>query len=287
MVEQIHIGKRPVSSEEVIDPFETFANLPFYQQINRRMVDCADLHEGERVLDIASGPGNISKLIAEKVGETGSIIAVDFSHKALAAAKRNLSGVKTRIDLIRATAEDIGRLFNDSQLGTFDAAIIGNAIHNFTNKTDVFGGVKRLLRPEAPIVFNTAFFDGAVPSEESRFYRLWVVIASKLAQQIEVPGEKPAKKPEARNPLKPDDYKKLVEENGFKVRSQTFEEVAMSKDDFVAISEDDEFAQGALPRHSLEVAKQALKEGVRKTFEQLGLVTSKRVWMQVVAEKPA
>ena len=285
MIEHSHIAETRPSPEEIIDPFEHFAYLPFYVDLNRKMINCADLKEGERVLDIASGPGNISGLIAEKIGQSGRIVALDFSQRALSAAKRNLESIKTSIDFIRARAEDMGRLFNDRQFGTFDAAIIGNAIHNFTNKPEVFSGISRLLKPKRIIGFNTTFFEGAIPKEESRFYRLWMVIANRLAQEIEGHGDGSKEKVEARKLLTPHDYTKELEENGFKVKSLAFEEIEMDEANFVAISKDDEFARGALSKYSLEVAKKNLQEGVKRAFDQLGLVTSRRVWMQVVAER--
>lgn len=270
---------------EIIDPFEYFANLPFYININRKLVDAASLKEGQRILDVASGPGNISKLISEKIGESGWITAVDISQKALLAARRNLEGIRTKIDLIRARAEDIGKFFIEGQLGKFDAVVAGNSVHNFSNKGDFFEGVSKLLKRKGSLVLNSAFFDGATPQEESRFYRLWMVIANKLAREVEGEGKNPANRAGARDLLKPIEYKEALETYGFTVRSQTFEEVDMAEEDFVAISHDDEFAQGALSKYSLETAKRVLIEGVKRAFDQLQLSTSRRIWMQVVAEK--
>jgi SAM-dependent methyltransferase len=51
------------------------------------VVDFADLHSGNRVLDVACGTGVVARLAAERVGERGTVVAVDLNPGMLAVAR--------------------------------------------------------------------------------------------------------------------------------------------------------------------------------------------------------
>lgn len=59
--------------------------------ITRRFLTEAGIGPGMRVLEIGCGNGEVTQLIAELVGDTGSIVAVDQSEKALSTARERLS----------------------------------------------------------------------------------------------------------------------------------------------------------------------------------------------------
>src|SRR4051794_41682601 len=51
--------------------------------VSRRLVEMADVEEGERVLDVAAGYGEPSLTAARAVGPQGSVIATDISAELL------------------------------------------------------------------------------------------------------------------------------------------------------------------------------------------------------------
>src|SRR5437868_3091170 len=55
-----------------------------------RLFDNCDLKKGERVLQIGAGTGYYSAILAELVGGTGSVIAVEYDEALAQKAKENL-----------------------------------------------------------------------------------------------------------------------------------------------------------------------------------------------------
>src|SRR5262250_1523905 len=49
----------------------------FFEPLTRHLFEDAGIGTGMRVLDIGSGPGDVSFLVAELVGPTGSVVGVD------------------------------------------------------------------------------------------------------------------------------------------------------------------------------------------------------------------
>ena len=68
----------------------------------------AELHEGERVLDLGSGGGIDVLLSAKRVGPTGRAIGLDMTDEMLALAQRNAAEAgATNVEFIRGHIEDI------------------------------------------------------------------------------------------------------------------------------------------------------------------------------------
>src|SRR5579864_7997488 len=93
--------------------------------LTERMLDLAGLRTGSRVLDVGAGTGEQTLMAAERVGSSGSVLAVDVSAPMLAVAAAaaraaGLANVETQVMDARRIAE------LDS--GPFDAAISRNAL---------------------------------------------------------------------------------------------------------------------------------------------------------------
>lgn len=283
------MAERGNPAEPVIDPFENFARLPFYQQENQKFIDSVGIQPGQTVVDLACGPGNISGLIAERVGPHGKILAVDISHRALLAARKNLQNIETPIDFIQTAAENLG-LF-DSLKGRVDVVICGNAIHNFSDKKAAVSGVSMLLKQDGIFAFNTTFFDEAVSEEQFNFlYRPWTFQAMRIATKKSREkglslARKPDEKVEARKDWSVDEYVKLLEEMGFRIRLLATKPVAIPLEGFMAISEDGEFVHGAMSKFPYEIASAALKEAISNLFKEKEWLYSSRNWLRVIAIK--
>lgn len=279
----------PDQSSQIIDPFEQFASLPFYIQVNQGLVSSVGLKPGQIVIDSGCGPGNISKLIAPLIEDDGKIFAVDISRRALVAARKNLSSLQTTFHFIQTTAEKVAEIL-DGLRGKVDAIVCGNAIHNFADKESVVGGASRLLRKDGIFAFNTTFFDGCIPANQEDFYKSWVFKALRSATYIlkndaSLSRLEKGGKSEARKQLAPEEYSDLVKNFGFTIKSRSVHAVNMPPEAFKAISVDDEFAQGTLGRFPLNVAKEALKTAVEEVFREKGMLFSPRNWLQIIAVK--
>jgi len=52
------------------------------------LVEAADVRLGERVLDVACGTGAVTRILVDRVGQTGRVVGLDFNAGMLAAARR-------------------------------------------------------------------------------------------------------------------------------------------------------------------------------------------------------
>ncbi len=103
----------------------------------------ADLHEGERVLDLGSGGGIDVLLSAKRVGPTGRAIGLDMTDEMLALAQRNaLEAGVSNVEFVRGHIEDIP-LPADS----VDVVISNCVINLAADKPAVFREIARVLRP--------------------------------------------------------------------------------------------------------------------------------------------
>ena len=106
--------------------------------------------KGQEVLELACGPGIISKRVADAAG---SMIATDFSHKMIAQAKKG----KNPVNLTYEWADATDLQYED---GSFDVVIIGNALHVVPEPRKVLAEIRRVLRPGGILIAPTFIHKG-------------------------------------------------------------------------------------------------------------------------------
>jgi arsenite methyltransferase len=103
----------------------------------------ADLHEGERVLDLGSGGGIDVLLSAKRVGPTGRAFGVDMTDEMLALAQRNAAEAgATNVEFLKGHIEALP-LPADS----IDVVISNCVVNLAADKPAVFAEIARVLRP--------------------------------------------------------------------------------------------------------------------------------------------
>lgn len=261
---------------------EKFAQHPFYQDVNRRLVAMTGLHSGQTVVDLGAGTGAVTRLVAEQVANhNAEVIAVEPSSAAIEAATRNLANIRGAvIRFIQGSAEKLSQLVR----GPVDAVFFCNAFHLVEEKEHVLSEIKQTLRPDGTFSFNTSFYQGAEPPEAEQFYRKWMMKALRaLKTEYGVMPDKT--RVEARHRLTEDEYVKLLEANGFKIEKKEVVQVQMPLSGFESISEYSLWIEGVLPGIPLEAGARSLIAGAREAFRELGIKTSPRNWLLVVASR--
>ena len=261
---------------------ESFAQHSFYQQVNRRLVALTGLHQGQSVVDLGAGTGAVTRLLLEQVGGPDSeVIAVEPSETAIEAAKRNLENTRDAVvRFVQGGAEKLSQLVKKP----VDAIFFCNAIHLVLEKELVLLEIKRTLREDGTFSFNTSFYDGAEPPEAEQFYRKWMMRALRaLKSQYNIMPDRT--RVEARHRLTEEEYVKLLEDNGFKIRRKEVVTVQMPLGGFEDISRYSLWIEGVLPGVPLEAGRESLIAGAREAFKELGLKTSPRNWLLVVASR--
>ncbi|MGD9533073.1 MAG: class I SAM-dependent methyltransferase [Candidatus Nitrosocosmicus sp.] len=90
------------------------------ERVSKRLIELAQIREGSRVLDIATGIGEPSISAAQRVGKKGKVLAIDISSQMLAVAKGRAKSMDLQ-DLIEFKEGDAEN--TDLPSSTFDAAL--------------------------------------------------------------------------------------------------------------------------------------------------------------------
>jgi arsenite methyltransferase len=103
----------------------------------------ADLHEGERVLDLGSGGGIDVLLSAKRVGPTGRAFGLDMTDEMLALAQRNAAEARaTNVEFLKGHIEAI-----PLPAESIDVVISNCVVNLAADKPSVFREIARVLRP--------------------------------------------------------------------------------------------------------------------------------------------
>jgi ubiquinone/menaquinone biosynthesis C-methylase UbiE len=108
----------------------------------RLLLKGLDLQTGERVLDVACGPGSVSRLVAAAVGSSGRVVGCDLSGAMLTIAREKPPiAAGASIEYHEAPADQLP--VSD---GVFDVAVCQQGLQFFPDRTAALGEMRRALR---------------------------------------------------------------------------------------------------------------------------------------------
>lgn len=102
----------------------------------------ANLHEGQQVLDIASGTGDLARAFAKKVGSTGLVVQSDINEAMLRHGRERLLNAGVIAPPLACDAEALP--FADA---SFDLVSVAFGLRNMTHKDQALREMARVLRP--------------------------------------------------------------------------------------------------------------------------------------------
>ena len=105
-------------------------------------VAVADLREGQRVLDIAGGTGDLARAFARRVGSTGTVVHTDINEAMLSRGRDRLADAGVVLPTLLCDAERLP--FADER---FDLVTVGFGLRNMTHKERALGEMRRVLKP--------------------------------------------------------------------------------------------------------------------------------------------
>lgn len=110
-------------------------------KFNPDILGAASPRKGDRVLDVATGPGEPALSIAPLVGPTGSVVGIDLSERMVEVARQNAKGV----DNAEFRVMDAEKLeFPDA---SFDLVVCRFGLQIVTDPDRCIAEIRRVLKP--------------------------------------------------------------------------------------------------------------------------------------------
>ncbi len=149
----------------VYDRMNSIMTAGLHHQWRRRAADLAAVGSGGRVLDVATGTGDLALELARRVEPGGWVVGADFSEAMLDGARAKApDGLPVRFEWANALALP----YDDD---TFDAATVGFGARNFADLGAGLREMARVVRPGGRVVVLEITTPRRPPL--STFYGLW------------------------------------------------------------------------------------------------------------------
>jgi len=148
----------------VYDVMNSIMTAGLHHRWRERAIDLAAVGAGAKVLDVATGTGDLAIEAARRVGPTGEVVGSDFSEEMLAGARRKQTPVPVAFEW--GNALDLGY-----ETDRFDAATVGFGARNFSDLDRGLREMTRVVRPGGRVVV----LEITTPSRPplSTFYDAW------------------------------------------------------------------------------------------------------------------
>jgi demethylmenaquinone methyltransferase / 2-methoxy-6-polyprenyl-1,4-benzoquinol methylase len=162
----------------VYDLMNSVMTVGLHHRWRERAADLAAVGPGDRVLDVATGTGDLAIALRQRVGPEGEVVGSDFSEAMLELARAKAGDV----DFELGNALDLP--YDDA---SFDAATVGFGARNFADLARGLSEMARVVRPGGRVVVLELTTPERPPL--SWFYRLWfdrlVPLLGRVAGDVE------------------------------------------------------------------------------------------------------
>ena len=153
------------------DLMNTFMTAGLHHGWRSRAADLAALSPGDRVLDVATGTGDLALELSGRVAPGGQVVASDFSERMLELARAKASarlGADEGVGLRFEFANALSLPHADDE---FDAATVGFGARNFSDLDTGLREMARVVRPGGRVVV----LEITTPQRRplSTFFRIW------------------------------------------------------------------------------------------------------------------
>jgi demethylmenaquinone methyltransferase/2-methoxy-6-polyprenyl-1,4-benzoquinol methylase len=124
------------------DVMNDLMSMGLHRVWKRFTIELSRVRPGERVLDVASGSGDLARLFSERVGPGGEVWATDINGDMLAVGRDRLVDRGHLLPMAQCDAEHLP--FPDDH---FDCASVAFGLRNMTRKEQALEEMMRVLRP--------------------------------------------------------------------------------------------------------------------------------------------
>ncbi|WP_024750318.1 bifunctional demethylmenaquinone methyltransferase/2-methoxy-6-polyprenyl-1,4-benzoquinol methylase UbiE [Crocosphaera subtropica] len=196
----------------VYDDFNHWLSFGQHRVWKQMAVNWTESKQGDIGLDVCCGSGDLSQLLARKVGKTGKVIGLDFSQALLAIAAQRAYDDYPCLPLEWVQGDALNLPFEDN---IFDCATMGYGLRNVTDIGRCLQELHRVLKPKAKV----AILDFHRPSQSwQQTLQKWYLdhLVVPLAQQYGLKDEYAYIMPSLERFPVGTEQVKLAQEVGFK-----------------------------------------------------------------------
>jgi demethylmenaquinone methyltransferase/2-methoxy-6-polyprenyl-1,4-benzoquinol methylase len=150
----------------VYDRLNSVMTAGLHHEWRRRAADLAAVGPGDRVLDVATGTGDLALELATRVAPAGQVVGSDFSERMLELARTKAQRASAPIRF--ETGNALALPYPDD---SFDAATVGFGARNFSDLGQGLSEMARVVRPGGRVVVLEITTPQRPPL--STFFSLW------------------------------------------------------------------------------------------------------------------
>ncbi len=150
------------------DRMNTVMTAGMHHQWRRRAADLARVSPGGRVLDVATGTGDLAFELAGRVAPGGEVVATDFSSRMLEIAREKATARPVAAAVRFEPANALSLPYRSHE---FDAATVGFGARNFADLAAGLREMARVVRPGGRVVVLEITTPQRPPL--STFFELW------------------------------------------------------------------------------------------------------------------
>ena len=131
------------------DLMNDLMSLGIHRLWKRIAIDLSAVRAGERVLDLAGGTGDLTRLLKQRTGEAGEVVLADINAAMLRNGRNRLTdhGIAGQLYYAQVNAECLP-FASDS----FDCVCMGFGLRNVTDKDAALRSIHRVLKPGGRIL---------------------------------------------------------------------------------------------------------------------------------------
>lgn len=146
----------------VYDVLNSVMTAGLHHRWRERAADVAEAGPGDRILDVATGTGDLAIELRRRVGDSGEVVGVDFSESMLAIAREKAPEIRF---------EQGNALELPYADGEFDATTVGFGVRNFADLDRGLAELRRVVRPGGRVVV----LEFTIPQRPplSTFFGIW------------------------------------------------------------------------------------------------------------------
>ncbi len=152
----------------VYDPMNTAMTAGLHHRWRARAAERAGVGPGSRVLDLATGTGDLALELARRVAPGGAVLGADFSEGMLERARQKASASALTVQPSFEWADAMALPYPDD---AFDAATVAFGARNFDDLERGLAEMARVVKPGGRVVVLEITTPTRPPL--SAFYRVW------------------------------------------------------------------------------------------------------------------